>query len=305
MGSTPEADLIKVYVLEGLGIEDIEDNFEKWNKIIENVSEDRIVDYIKDNFISRYPLQPDDSIKHELYKVVKNRVSASILQSYFDLLYSESFHYSEILFPNEINNDPSDELKRVYSDIATLKIQRINPLILAGLSVYTEPSDKLTFLKLVESFVFRYKIIVNHSPDQLLKIVNSLSVKVRNTTDYSVDNLKSELLEDCHKINDSVINSYLTGFGKNAKKPLIRFILTKIENEIRRSKGCVPIMYGRRLSIEHILPENVNTADLSRLCVTHEDHEELYWRLGNLLLVKKSTNNDLGQKSISDKLAIL
>ncbi len=300
-----EADLIKVYVLEGLGPDDIEDNFEKWNKIIENVSEVRIVDYIKDNFISRHPLQPDDSVKHGLYKIVKKRVTSSLLQSYFDSLYNESFHYSEILFPNEINNDPNDELKRIYSDIATLKIQRINPLILAGLSVYTELSDKFSFLKLVESFVFRYKIIVNHSPDQLLKIVNYLSVKVRNSADYTLDNLKSEMLEDRHKINDSKIDLYLTGFGKNAKKPLIRFILSKIENEIRRSKGCVPIIYGRRLSIEHILPENVRTEDLSKFGVTREDHEELYWRLGNLLLVKIKTNNTLEQKIISEKLEIL
>lgn len=294
-----QADLIKNYLFSNLDNSKIDSNFEYWRKIVENVGDNNITDYIKDHYVSKYKLKKDDRIKDNLFYMVKRNIKKSELEEYFENLYKESFVYSKIL---NAKNNADNRIERLYYKINKLKINRIKPMLLSAHSRFKENEvNHFKCLNLINGFLFRFKIVNSNSPDNLQTKVNEISIKLRENS-FEIANLKQYLNDEKLGIKNEQILTTLKNM--EIKVTIRKFLFLEIENYIRKNIGNPTELIESCVDIEHILPESsIHLKNYTKF--DKETHRNNFWRLGNLLLIKKKLNKKLDGKAFKEKIQIL
>ena len=297
-----EADLIKSYIFSKIAKDsEVCEYFKKWDDIVSEVGDNEIADYILFHYVSSYKYKRGRKIKNDLFRIIKREFTTrEQLEDYFENLHSEASTYSEL-----IKGDNSDEdIDEAYERIRGLRIRRIYPLVLSGCKRFKNRDDYLNFLSLVNGFVFRYKLVKEKTADELLSKVGELAVNIRNRHDYSLKEFISDINDDKLEITDDQVKETLSDFRPD--QYIRKRIFFEIEKKFRKSDGYsdfTPSDY-RKVSVEHILPESLSYIE-NFPSFNDKEHQNFHWKLGNLLLVKSTTNRDLGGEKFKDKIAIL
>ncbi len=258
-----QADLIRNYILIGLGREDQNKIYQNYWEVIEKFAKDKdsnsqVSHYIRDYLTLINKKIPKIGEVYLAFKVKYPTVSTesiSELEGYLEDIKRLVKHYSKLINPQ---NEKDEDIKLHLNYINRLEINVAFPFLMKVYDDYdSKIIDKSTFLKvleLVQSFAWR-RFIVGAPTNTLNKIFMSLYDKVdREKYLRSIQEslLKKSGIQRFPK--DEEVKEVLKSRNVYEIKPKSRvYFLDRLENF--ENKEFVPIENNPKITIEHIFPQ--------------------------------------------------
>jgi uncharacterized protein with ParB-like and HNH nuclease domain len=228
--------------------------------------------------------------KNELYRIIRDSIKN--MEDVFSLLRNLS-QQADVFIALQ---SPEDELwkqdKEIISNLQRLKLFNITQPLSLLLTAFRKLSlnDFKRLLGAIVNISFRYNIICGKNPNEQEHAYNALAVSLSNGSNLDLRLLKSITVDDSEFEQSFAVKEFK---NSNRNNKLVRYILARIEKS--ESGASVD---ADELTLEHVLPESpsfetwpLNDATVN-LCK---------YRLGNLTLLEKKLNKDIGNESFIEK----
>ena len=267
---------------------------ENWQLIVDTVGLKNFPVFLRFYLNSKQDIVRKERLFKEIKKQVKSPKEAIEL---IDTLKKTAYLYAAILNPDDdfwTEYSNQKEIRQSLSELKLFNITQPIPLIFAINERKKEWLPKL--LKIIVSISFRYNVIGKLNPNLLEKTYNKIAVKLYKNEISNFSEIK-ELLREVYVNDDTFVNVFkskeipTTGRNKN----LVKYILTKIENQIASKEYN---FIDSSFTIEHILPENYDEEWNSFFS---NEAEKYVYRLGNYTLLEEKKNRNLGRKHFEEK----
>ncbi|RJQ44016.1 MAG: DUF262 domain-containing protein [Nitrospiraceae bacterium] len=292
------SDLLKNYLfhLSGNRLDEVQQRWVSMIGALEAVdSEDMVVTYIRQFWSSQYGLTRE----RELYKKIKERTTSK--QQAIDLasdLNNNSRLYAAILnIRHDVWNDYGATAKEHMATLNDLGMIQIRPLLLAILDKFSVAEVRKS-LRLFLSWSVRFLIYGGLGGGALETQYCDRAVEIRKG--------KIKTARELLAVMKNVVPS--DGEFKQAfqnasvsKDYLARYYLRVLENQVigKTEPELVPNSNEDVVTLEHILPENPSRAWGH---VKEEDAKTYYKRIGNLALLTRKINSEIGNKGFNAKI---
>lgn len=213
---------------------------------------------------------------------------------------SDIYKYSKYFVNIALEKEPDEEIKSIFSDINTLKVDVSYPFLLEAYKDYTErkilKGEFLQILKFIESYVFR-RVICGVPTNSLNKTFANLYKEII-PDNYSESFKAALLLKDSYRrfpkdqeFRDQLLIKDVYNFRNR------NYLLRKLENYDR--KEFVNI---ESYTIEHIMPQNENLSYEWKQGLGEnwkEVHDKYLHTIGNLTLT--GYNPELSDRPFREK----
>lgn len=263
---------------------------EKWTKLTTNVRAEKLPDFIRYYWNSK-----NKTVRsNDLFKVLRNNIKED--RSVFELI-NDMLAYSDIYMAlkNE-SDDLWNERDKVQECVSLLNIFNLKQPISMLMAAYKYLSNEDFERVLCDAIVvsFRYNVICGKNPNDIEKVFNDIAIKISNNNTYD-KNLLSKIYVNDNEFTVSFINKV---FPENARSnKIIKYILGKYE---RFKGGLRDVSIVSELdTIEHIYPQHPNEE------WNDDNLDSLIYRLGNMCLLEKKLNNNIGNKGYAEKVEVL
>lgn len=291
------SDLLKNYLF-GLADNRISEVQERWVRMmgtLETVDdEDVIVDYIRHLWSSKYGATREK----DLYDKIKRRINSK--QAAIDLsseLAEDSRLYAALLNTNQgLWSIYGTTARDHIGTINLLRMVQIRPLLLAILKKF-EPSEVRKSLRVMVSWGVRFLIsgglgggtLERHYSERAIEVREGLIANARDLVKAMQDVVPSDARFQTAFATASVARNYFA-----------RYYLRVLENQAREQAEPerVPNPNEEIVNLEHVLPQNPAEKGFE---IDHETHKTYYRRIGNLALMKVSSNLEGGNETFDSK----
>lgn len=263
---------------------------EKWTKLTTNVRAEKLPDFIRYYWNSK-----NKTVRsNDLFKVLRNNIKED--RSVFELI-NDMLAYSDIYMAlkNE-SDDLWNERDKVQEYVSLLNIFNLKQPISMLMAAYKYLSNEDFERVLCDAIVvsFRYNVICGKNPNDIEKVFNDIAIKISNNNTYD-KNLLSKIYVNDNEFTASFINKVFPENARNNK--IIKYILGKYE---RFKGGLRDVSIVSELdTIEHIYPQHPNEE------WNDDNLDSLIYRLGNMCLLEKKLNNNIGNKRYAEKVEVL
>lgn len=263
---------------------------EKWTKLTTNVRAEKLPDFIRYYWNSK-----NKTVRsNDLFKVLRNNIKED--RSVFELI-NDMLAYSDIYMAlkNE-SDDLWNERDKVQECVSLLNIFNLKQPISMLMAAYKYLSNEDFERVLCDAIVvsFRYNVICGKNPNDIEKVFNDIAIKISNNNTYD-KNLLSKIYVNDSEFTASFINKVFPENARNNK--IIKYILGKYE---RFKGGLRDVSIVSALdTIEHIYPQHPNEE------WNDDNLDSLIYRLGNMCLLEKKLNNNIGNKRYAEKVEVL
>lgn len=260
---------------------EIEELESLWSKVLGKLGSQKFEDYLRYYWNSRNKIVRKNNLFKTIKKSIINKEQAFALIRDLD---TNADIFSAIQNPNDelwINN------KDLIGYLDELKLYQVRQVYSLFLIAY-QKLNLDDFTKLVKNcsiISFRYNVIGGLNPNEQEDIYNKVALEIYKDSSYNI-----ELLKPIY-VNDSDFEQ--TFISKNFKRTtrnhkIIKYILGNIERKIFSNDIAFE---SDIFTIEHVLPES---ADENWGEFTDEEINRSIFRLGNLTLLEKSINREVG-----------
>ena len=280
---------------------------DKWNKI-HNVFEASQADLSVSTFIHHFWLSRYEYItEKKLYKALRKRIRKEEASSFLDDLVEESEIYRYIHEPSARAWKKDEfEVRDALRAMNLFRIKQQLPLVLSVMRHYEDKALKTkhvrSILTAIENFHFTFTAIASHRSSGGISFMyalaardlyqaRALGAKVGCLKNFRKKKLASKQPQYAEFEPSFLELKYSSQMTK--QRNLVRYILTKI---YKKNSVGLPID-SEQMTIEHLAPENPAKP-------TVLSSEEVA-SIGNLILVDQNLNNQLANKSFTDKVQIL
>lgn len=263
---------------------------EKWTKLTTNVRLEKLPDFIRYYWNSK-----NKTVRsNDLFKIIRNNIKED--RSVFELI-NDMLAYSDIYMAlkNE-SDDLWNERDKVQEYVSLLNIFNLKQPISMLMAAYKYLSNEDFERVLCDAIVvsFRYNVICGKNPNDIEKVFNDIAIKISNNNTYD-KNLLSKIYVNDNEFTVSFINKVFPENARNNK--IIKYILGKYE---RFKGGLRDVSIVSELdTIEHIYPQHPNEE------WNDDNLDSLIYRLGNMCLLEKKLNNNIGNKRYAEKVEVL
>lgn len=263
---------------------------EKWTKLTTNVRAEKLPDFIRYYWNSK-----NKTVRsNDLFKVLRYNIKED--RSVFELI-NDMLAYSDIYMAlkNE-SDDLWNERDKVQEYVSLLNIFNLKQPISMLMAAYKYLSNEDFERVLCDAIVvsFRYNVICGKNPNDIEKVFNDIAIKISNNNTYD-KNLLSKIYVNDNEFTVSFINKVFPENARNNK--IIKYILGKYE---RFKGGLRDVSIVSELdTIEHIYPQHPNEE------WNDDNLDSLIYRLGNMCLLEKKLNNNIGNKRYAEKVEVL
>ena len=263
---------------------------EKWTKLTTNVRAEKLPDFIRYYWNSK-----NKTVRsNDLFKVLRNNIKED--RSVFELI-NDMLAYSDIYMAlkNE-SDDLWNERDKVQEYVSLLNIFNLKQPISMLMAAYKHLSNEDFERVLCDAIVvsFRYNVICGKNPNDIEKVFNDIAIKISNNNTYD-KNLLSKIYVNDNEFTVSFINKVFPENARNNK--IINYILGIYERFIG---GLRDVSIVSELdTIEHIYPQHPNEE------WNDDNLDSLIYRLGNMCLLEKKLNNNIGNKRYAEKVEVL
>ncbi len=263
---------------------------EKWTKLTTNVRAEKLPDFIRYYWNSK-----NKTVRsNDLFKVLRNNIKED--RSVFELI-NDMLAYSDIYMAlkNE-SDDLWNERDKVQEYVSLLNIFNLKQPISMLMAAYKYLSNEDFERVLCDAIVvsFRYNVICGKNPNDIEKVFNDIAIKISNNNTYD-KNLLSKIYVNDNEFTVSFRNKVFPENARNNK--IIKYILGKYE---RFKGGLRDVSIVSELdTIEHIYPQHPNEE------WNDDNLDSLIYRLGNMCLLEKKLNNNIGNKRYAEKVEVL
>lgn len=296
--STP--DLLKNYLLSVLANEPAysEGHFadfeEQWAGIIEQLGEFEFTNFLR----SHRGMKEKLVNKRDLFRVLKKDVNAPA--GVFPYLEDVKKHAAVYAALQDHNDkfwiEEGGEYGQARQHLEVMKLFGIKTplsLMMAGFEKLLSPGDFIRLLQQLAVVSIRYNVICNKGAKDQESLYNNMANKLMKD-DYAKRGNLADSLQAVYPDDASFSAAFAAktmSSARDSKK--ILFLLRKIEQQL---SGNEPPL---TLTLEHVLPASPDDAWQERF--GRNNYEDGINRLGNIALLSRKQNRNLGQKDFAKK----
>ena len=294
-----QADLIRNYVLMGLEKQEQDNLYNNYWSPMEKSFGYAKYSVLFDRFIRDYL-----TIKTGKIPNIKDVYSAFKLytQKFINIkeLVADVYKYSKYFVNIALDKEQDNQIKAVFSDINTLKVDVSYPFLLQLYEDYKQErikkEDFMKIIKYIESYVFR-RAICGIPTNSLNKTFANLYKEIKSEN-YLESFKAAILLKDSYRrfprnkeFKEQLIIKDIYHFRNR------NYLLRKLENHNRKE-----LVNIETYTIEHIMPQNENLSNEWKQELSEnwkEVHEQYLHTIGNLTLT--GYNPELSDKPFREK----
>ena len=293
--SLTTTDLLKNYLFSRIRTpSDVEDLHRRWRALVGTVKAERFPDFLRYHLLSRY----SRIRRPNLFKIVRDQFRT--LPEVFELL--EQLESRAELFA-ALTDSSHDywkdlpEARPFIQEHILFRVRQMTPLLFTVWERFS-PQDFVRVLKFVSAISFRYNIVSALSRSELEPAYSQAAKAVaagEAVTPGAVFRTLESIYVDDEKMAQDFSRLAINTHG--VRKKVVRYILARLEADASGSIVDPDVDPG---SIEHILPENPGESWEEEFA--RERHESFLYRIGNLTLLEKKANRDIGNRPYADKV---
>lgn len=295
--SLTTTDLLKNYLLSRVETpSNVDDLHRRWRTLVGTVKEGRFPDFLRYHLLSRY----SRIRRPNLFKIVRDQFRT--LPEVFELLEQLESRAEIFAALTDSSHDYWKDLPEARPFIREqilFRVRQMTPLLFTVWERFSK-QDFVRVLKFVSVISFRYNIVSALSRSELEPAYSQAAKAVANgetVTPGAVFRTLDAIYVDDEKMAQDFSRLWINTHG--VRKKVVRYILTRLEADA--SEGIVDPDVDPG-SIEHILPENPGETWEEEFA--RERHEAFLYRIGNLTLLEKKANRDIGNRPYADKVAV-
>lgn len=289
-------DLLKNYlfsVVHGQGgdeheLHEIED---QWERLVGVIGNESLPDFLRAYWNSK-----NRFVRHaELFKRVREQVNNK--REVFGLI-REVERNAEVYaaLPQAEDSLWNHEQSESIKYLRMFNVRQLYPLLLAAYQKLTT-DDFTSLLHACCVISFRYNVIGNLATNEQERVYNRVAMQLSSGEIQGLmqvlSSLKSIYVADDKFRNDFTDKVLRTTQARN--KRIVRYILFAIE---RHTSGKEYDFESDLYNIEHIMPVSL---DDGWEHIEDRDHEQCLYRLGNMTIINKNVNRDLGNANFETK----
>jgi len=290
------SDLLKNYLFsmvhsQGGDEHELREIEDQWERLVGVIGNESLPDFLRAYWNSK-----NRFVRHaELFKRVREHISGK--KKVFELIRDVEQNAQVYgALPNAgdslWNNEQSESIKY----LRMFNVRQLYPLLLAAYQKLA-PDDFTRLLRACCVISFRYNVIGNLATNEQERVYNRVAMQLSSEEIQGLHqvltSLKSIYVTDDKFKNDFADKVLRTTQARN--KRIVRYILFEIE---RHASGKSYDFESDAYNVEHIMPESVNEGWDH---VDDRDHEQYLYRIGNMTILKKSENRNLGNLDFEEK----
>ena len=311
------SDLLKNHILKNVSNPDVA--HKTWYEIEKNIqsSESEMKKFIRYHWLSKYRFKTEKQIYDDIKDQIKD------YNKFLDELYESSDLYLDILKGvksdfEDLKVNGKDISSKVYTVVIASRYMGISQDNVFYLSLIrnlnenkliVNPSNFLLFL---ENFLFKYFAVSSLPANKVEKLFSKYAIELDNLChskkedkflkqdlNRMFDNFKGEL-RDLVPLKELFLEKFDDIKYSNTEKArkTITYILNKYENYL--NDVIEKSIDYDNVNIEHIIPQKPESWGL-----TKEEIKGYVHRIGNLTLISKRLNSQMGNIDLENKLPIL
>lgn len=196
-------------------------------------------------------------------------------------------------------SDWPEEDKQLAGVLRTFRVRQPFPLLLAG-KRKLEPVEFTGLLRATMVISMRFNVILSYSPSEQERVYNDVAKRLSKgeieTLMPLLQAMRSIYPED--KVFRSAFAEKLIRTTDARNNRVVRLILCALERHI---SGQELNFISDAFNIEHILPQKAHDGWGG---MSADDVDAMAYRLGNMTLLKSSSNRDLGTVAYAEKRTV-
>lgn len=298
---TSQADLLKNYLFQEASTGRIDEAQQKWALMagaLETLEDDdSTLSYLRTLESALYGL----TRAREVFEKVKDKVSGrNQAITFLDTLAEYANEYVAILNPDSSKwNAYSPSLRQHIRTINSLGVQQIRPLMLAAAKRFP-PREAEKAFRLFVGWSVRFLIAGGGRGGTLEE---AYAEKAKDVTEGEITTAKKLASEMISIVPSDAQFGSAFAQATVSKSHLARYYLRALELKIKGEPEpeLVP-NEDTVINLEHVMPVNPGKGWAH---ISKEDAALNYRRLGNMVLLQASKNNEIGNKPFSEKRAAL
>lgn len=268
---------------------------DRWESMVSRMGAESFPDFLRSHWNSRKTFVRQS----DLFKTIRNKVADRA--AVFELLrgMEEDMDSYLALTNPEASHWPA-QLKSHAQQLRMFKVRQPFPLILAAHR--TLPADQ--FAKVLRACVmiaFRYNVIGNLPTNEQERVYYAAAQKLNQGAAGNAQQLL-EALQEIYPKDDAfkaVFADKIIRTTDARNNRVVRYILCELE---RQHDGADYDFESDTFNIEHVLPQNPEAGWEQ---FTDEEAEAMVYRIGNMVLLAKGANKDIGNSAYAGKRPVL
>ncbi|EPX6939934.1 DUF262 domain-containing protein [Vibrio alginolyticus] len=292
-------DLLKNYLFSVLSSDDphnsfLEDLESSWERITGLLNSESFPELLRIFWNSKNKLVR----KKDLFKTIQKSIDdkAKAFELVLDLEYNAEI-YANLRDPNSMVWSSSEKESLSLLSMFGVK-QPIAMLMSAYRAFYDKEREVFTkILNAISVISFRYNVICGLPPQDQEGLYSSVAMRIESkelkTFKDIIFALRDIYPDDSHFYGAFSSKQLRTTNSRNQK--VVQYILKKLEESI---SGNPIDLSTNRFNIEHVLPQKITEGWEN---FTDVAHSQAVYRLGNMVIIEKSINQNVGNKSYDVK----
>ena len=293
---TSQADLIKNYLFSQAKDRDKEAQ-QKWDSMVGALEtledEDITLSYLRTLLTSLYGVTRTDLI----FKTVKDNVAGrNQAITFLDMMAEYANEYVAILSPDAPKwNDYALSVSRAIAVIKELGVAQIRPLMLSVARHFSVAEANKVF-PLFVNWSVRFLIVGGRGGT----LEEAYAARAKEVTDGDVVTTKMLAKNLVDRIPSDALFAAAFSSARISKSHLARYYLRALELKFTGDPepAWIPNEDTLKITLEHVLPINPGAGWEH---IHPETANSVYKRLGNMVLMQASKNNEIGNKPFSIK----
>ncbi len=268
---------------------------DRWEAMVTRLGSESFPDFLRVHWISRKTFVRQS----ELFKTIRSKITSR--EAVFELLRGMEEDMDTYLgLTNPEASQWPPELRLHAQKLRMFSVRQPFPLIVAG-HRKLDAADFATLLKACVTISFRYNVIGSQPTNEQERVYYAAAQKLSSG---EIDNAAQvlETLKAVYPTDEAFKAAFAdkiirTTNSRNLR--IVRYVLCSLE---KQHNGAEPDFESDAFNLEHVLPQN---PDAGWDAFSDEEAEAMTYRLGNMALMAKGANKDMGNAPFAAKKPVL
>lgn len=263
----------------------------RWEALVGKLGSESFPDFLRTHWNSR-----NRFVRHsELFKVIREKIRDR--GAVFQLLRNmeeDADIYAALPYPEDVLW--TVDQKNYISELKMFGVRQVYSLLLAAYRIFS-PLDFTQLLRACSIISFRYNIIGNYAANDQERVYHTLAERISNGEFLTFTSVIRELrtIYPNDEQFKAAFSEKQMKTTQSKTKRIVRYLLFSIEKHV---SGIHYDFDSESYNIEHILPEN---PDSGWQQFNDSEFEQSLYRLGNMTIIKVTTNRSLGNQDFASK----
>lgn len=268
---------------------------DRWESMVSRLGSESFPDFLRSHWNSR----KNFARQSDLFKTIRSKVTdrAAVFELLRDM---EEDMDTYLALTNPEASHWNATLKSYAQQLRMFRVRQPFSLIMAAHRALSE-AHFATVLRACTMIAFRYNVIGNQPTNEQERTYYAAAQKLnQGMSSNSIQVLES--LQDIYPKDDAfkaVFAEKTIRTTDSRNNRVVRYILCELE---RQHSGQDNDFESDTFNVEHVLPQNPETGWEQ---FTDEDVETMVYRIGNMALLAKGANKDIGNAAYTIKRPIL